>query len=270
MFGRVEEITLTVIPTTIFSPSLFFLSNLSLLLFSLRLEREKKRNAMFPVRSIFFLSLVSVVLLDTTQEEKLEWTKYPFGAEANTPGVSFAIVPISTWRSSYFMTRGVASRFSRSSSATWSGRLQEEGREEKKKKFFAAYCNFRGDKMDTARRQEERGLGEGRERYQKHFMVSVRAAYVGSRWPVRSLRRHVCFSVVKRAAGRQTGLNQPLPPPPPSSLSLSLSIVSTLFLSFRTPSSSRSSLGPSLLPVPVSRWTATHRTAKRTKSQSAG
>lgn len=28
-------------------------------------------------------------------------------------------------------------------------------------------------------------------------------------------RRHVCFSVVKRAAGRQTGLNQPLPPPPP-------------------------------------------------------
>lgn len=225
---------------------------------------------MFPVRSIFFLSLVSVVLLDTTQEEKLEWTKYPFGAEANTPGVSFAIVPISTWRSSYFMTRGVASRFSRSSSATWSGRLQEEGREEKKKKFFAAYCNFRGDKMDTARRQEERGLGEGRERYQKHFMVSVRAAYVGSRWPVRSLRRHVCFSVVKRAAGRQTGLNQPLPPPPPpSSLSLSLSR-STLFLSFRTPSSSRSSLGPSLLPVPVSRWTATHRTAKRTKSQSAG
>ncbi|XP_076758190.1 eph receptor tyrosine kinase isoform X6 [Xylocopa sonorina] len=27
-----------------------------------------------------------VVLLDTTQEEKLEWTKYPFGTEANTPG----------------------------------------------------------------------------------------------------------------------------------------------------------------------------------------
>lgn len=127
MFGRVEEITLTVIPTTIFSPSLFFLSNLSLLLFSLRLEREKKRNAMFPVRSIFFLSLVSVVLLDTTQEEKLEWTKYPFGAEANTPGVSFAIVPISTWRSSYFMTRGVASRFSRCSSATRSGRSSPGG-----------------------------------------------------------------------------------------------------------------------------------------------
>lgn len=36
-------------------------------------------------------SLIAVVLLDTTQEEKLEWTKYPFGAEANTPGVSFAI-----------------------------------------------------------------------------------------------------------------------------------------------------------------------------------
>ncbi|KOC68644.1 hypothetical protein WH47_06436 [Habropoda laboriosa] len=30
--------------------------------------------------------VVCVVLLDTTQEEKLEWTKYPFGAEANTPG----------------------------------------------------------------------------------------------------------------------------------------------------------------------------------------
>ncbi|XP_034180122.1 eph receptor tyrosine kinase isoform X8 [Osmia lignaria lignaria] len=27
-----------------------------------------------------------VVLLDTTQEEKLEWTRYPFGPEANTPG----------------------------------------------------------------------------------------------------------------------------------------------------------------------------------------
>nr|XP_012139526.1 PREDICTED: ephrin type-A receptor 4-A isoform X9 [Megachile rotundata] len=27
-----------------------------------------------------------VVLLDTTQEEKLEWTKYPFGAAASTPG----------------------------------------------------------------------------------------------------------------------------------------------------------------------------------------
>lgn len=36
-------------------------------------------------------SLIAVVLLDTTQEEKLEWTKYPFGAEANTPGVSFVI-----------------------------------------------------------------------------------------------------------------------------------------------------------------------------------
>lgn len=40
---------------------------------------------------MLFFSLVAVVLLDTTQEEKLEWTRYPFGPEANTPGVSFAI-----------------------------------------------------------------------------------------------------------------------------------------------------------------------------------
>ena len=53
-------------------------------------------------------------------------------------------------------------------------------------------------------------------------------------------RRHVCFSVVKRAAGRQTGLNQPLPPPPPpsppdhpasTSCTLSFSLVLSLSLS---------------------------------------
>lgn len=31
---------------------------------------------------------VSVVLLDTTGEEKLEWTRYPYGPQASTPGVS--------------------------------------------------------------------------------------------------------------------------------------------------------------------------------------
>jgi hypothetical protein len=31
---------------------------------------------------------VSVVLLDTTQEATLEWTRYPYGPQANTPGVS--------------------------------------------------------------------------------------------------------------------------------------------------------------------------------------
>lgn len=33
--------------------------------------------------------VVAVVLLDTTGEEKLEWTRYPYGPQANTPGVSF-------------------------------------------------------------------------------------------------------------------------------------------------------------------------------------
>lgn len=32
--------------------------------------------------------LVSVVLLDTATEPTLEWTRYPFGPAANTPGVS--------------------------------------------------------------------------------------------------------------------------------------------------------------------------------------
>lgn len=35
---------------------------------------------------IFFV--IAVVLLDTTTEEKLDWTRYPFGPQANTPGVS--------------------------------------------------------------------------------------------------------------------------------------------------------------------------------------
>ncbi|KYM98678.1 hypothetical protein ALC62_10646, partial [Cyphomyrmex costatus] len=33
---------------------------------------------------IFFM--IAVVLLDTTTEEKLDWTRYPFGPQANTPG----------------------------------------------------------------------------------------------------------------------------------------------------------------------------------------
>lgn len=35
-----------------------------------------------------FLFFVTVVLLDTTGEEKLEWTRYPYGPQASTPGVS--------------------------------------------------------------------------------------------------------------------------------------------------------------------------------------
>lgn len=48
--------------------------------------------------------------------------------------------------------------------------------------------------------------------YQKHFIVSVRARHIRGLPLADALsRRHVCFSVVKRAAGRQTGLNQLLP-----------------------------------------------------------
>lgn len=41
--------------------------------------------------TLFFLSFVSiaVVLLDTTKEATLEWTRYPYGPQAQTPGVSY-------------------------------------------------------------------------------------------------------------------------------------------------------------------------------------
>lgn len=35
-----------------------------------------------------FLLLFPVVLLDTTKEATLEWTRYPYGPQAQTPGVS--------------------------------------------------------------------------------------------------------------------------------------------------------------------------------------
>lgn len=65
-------------------------------------------------------------------------------------------------------------------------------------------------------RREERDLLEldwsGAGGYQKHFIVSVRARHIRGLPLADALsRRHVCFSVVKRAAGRQTGLNQPPP-----------------------------------------------------------
>lgn len=62
---------------------------------------------------------------------------------------------------------------------------------------------------------ERRSFGTqpaGFRRYQKHFIVSVRARHIRGLLLADALsRRHVCFSVVKRAAGRQTGLNQPPP-----------------------------------------------------------
>lgn len=36
--------------------------------------------------------VVSVVLLDTANEPTLEWTRYPYGPAANTPGVSSTIL----------------------------------------------------------------------------------------------------------------------------------------------------------------------------------
>lgn len=37
-----------------------------------------------------FLSHHAVVLLDTTKEATLEWTRYPYGPQAQTPGVSIS------------------------------------------------------------------------------------------------------------------------------------------------------------------------------------
>lgn len=37
---------------------------------------------------VHFVLSFSVVLLDTTKEATLEWTRYPYGPQAQTPGVS--------------------------------------------------------------------------------------------------------------------------------------------------------------------------------------
>jgi len=74
--------------------------------------------------------------------------------------------------------------------------------------FFSLYFLF-------SPRGEGRSFGTRLARfrwYQKHFIVSVRARHIRGLPLADALsRRHVCFSVVKRAAGRQTGLNQPPP-----------------------------------------------------------
>ena len=38
-----------------------------------------------------FLLLFAVVLLDTTKEDSLDWTRYPFGPQSATPGVSWTL-----------------------------------------------------------------------------------------------------------------------------------------------------------------------------------
>lgn len=55
-------------------------------------ERKKKTN-INALRTVFInfnfcLYYASVVLLDTTKEATLEWTRYPYGPQAQTPGVS--------------------------------------------------------------------------------------------------------------------------------------------------------------------------------------
>lgn len=40
-------------------------------------------------KSQFLFNFFAVVLLDTTGEATLDWTRYPYGPQANTPGVSF-------------------------------------------------------------------------------------------------------------------------------------------------------------------------------------
>lgn len=35
---------------------------------------------------------VAVILLDTTGEASLEWTRFPYGPQASTPGVSYLII----------------------------------------------------------------------------------------------------------------------------------------------------------------------------------
>ena len=42
---------------------------------------------------LFILS-VTVVLLDTTKEDSLDWTRYPFGPQSATPGVSRTVVHV--------------------------------------------------------------------------------------------------------------------------------------------------------------------------------
>lgn len=45
----------------------------------------------------FCLYCASVVLLDTTKEATLEWTRYPYGPQAQTPGVSLLVKIVFTF-----------------------------------------------------------------------------------------------------------------------------------------------------------------------------
>lgn len=58
-----------------------------------RRRKWKKRRSTNALKTVFInfnfcLYYASVVLLDTTKEATLEWTRYPYGPQAQTPGVS--------------------------------------------------------------------------------------------------------------------------------------------------------------------------------------
>ena len=40
------------------------------------------------MKYVLFSWWIAVVLLDTTKEDSLDWTRYPFGPQSATPGVS--------------------------------------------------------------------------------------------------------------------------------------------------------------------------------------
>lgn len=48
---------------------------------------KKNQICFYKLANIFIVFLFVVVLLDTTREATLEWTRYPYGPQAQTPGV---------------------------------------------------------------------------------------------------------------------------------------------------------------------------------------
>lgn len=61
-----------------------------------RQPRKTKKN-LNALKTVFInfnscLYYASVVLLDTTKEATLEWTRYPYGPQAQTPGVSSTLI----------------------------------------------------------------------------------------------------------------------------------------------------------------------------------
>ena len=49
---------------------------------------------LYLTKTIFLFWVFAVVLLDTTEESSLQWTQYPYGPSAATPGVSVLIFTV--------------------------------------------------------------------------------------------------------------------------------------------------------------------------------